>query len=282
MLILTLGLLLAAEPAPPPELKLAAPGLTTTGLSPAFAAPLTDHLAKSFIGIRVVTPTDIAALIGLERQKQLMGCSDDSAACMAELGDALGVQGLLVGELIQLGKSIQINLRIVDPGTGQKLATASARIRSQEAVFEALTRAGGHLREQFLHAMKRGPPPGPPPVYPQTVSDNGKGTRRFFLIPLALGVGALGASLGCYVLSEQAWSKLTSGPVGSVTVPMALATASDGRTFQTAAAVLLTVGLAIGVGGGGSVLLFGSPADPDEPSASLAPSLGGAQITGTF
>lgn len=282
MLILTLGFLLAAEPAPLAELKLAAPGLTATGLSPTFAAPLTDHLAKSFIGIRVVTSTDIAALIGLERQKQLLGCSDDASECMAELGNALGVQGLLVGELIQLGKSIQINLRIVDPGTGKKLASASARVRSQEAVFEVLTRAGGHMREQFLHAMKRGPPPGPPPAYPETVGINGKGTRRFFLLPLALGVGSLGASLGCFLMSEQAWSKLTASPVGSVTVPDALATAGNGRTFQTAAAVLLTVGLAIGVGGSGTVLLFGTPADPDEPTASLAPTLGGAVLTGSF
>ncbi len=282
MLTLTLGLLLAADPAPLPELKLAAPGLTTTGLSSEFAAPLTDHLAKSFIGVRVVTPTDIAALVGLERQKQLMGCSDDAAACMAELGDALGVQGLLVGEVIQLGQSIQINLRIVDPGTGQKLATASARVRSREVVFEVLTRAGGHMREQFLHAMKRGPPPGPAPTYPETVAVNGKGTRRFFLLPLSIGVATLGASLGCYVLSEQAWAKLTKGPVGSVTVKDALTTAGDGRMFQTAAAVLLTVGLAIGVAGSGAVLLLGSPADPEGASAALAPTVGGAVLTGTF
>lgn len=279
MLIVTLSLLLAAEP--PPELKLAAPGLTTTGLPKDFAAPLTDHLAKSFIGVRVVTPSDIAAMLGLERQKQLAGCSDDASACMAELGDALGAQGLLVGEVIQLGKAIQINLRIVEPATGKKLATASARVRSQDVVFEALTRAGGHLREQFLHAMGRGPPPGPPPTYPDVVSGT-PGIRRFAIIPIALGLAGLGASLGCFVLSEQAYGRLTTGAPGSLTVNDALRTASDGRTFQTAAAVLLTVGLAVSVVGGGALLAFGSAPEPDTPIVRFGIGPGGAVVAGAF
>ena len=44
----------------------------------------------------VVGASDIATLIGLERQKQLQGCGEDSESCMAELGNALGVEGVLV------------------------------------------------------------------------------------------------------------------------------------------------------------------------------------------
>ncbi len=102
MILLALGLVLAA--AEPAELKLAAPGLTTSGLDAAMSAPLTDHLAQAFTGIRVVTARDISVLLGFERQKQLLGCSDDGM-CMAELGNALGVQGVLSRCLSRLART---------------------------------------------------------------------------------------------------------------------------------------------------------------------------------
>src|SRR3712207_8464674 len=36
----------------------------------------------------VIGPSEIRAVIGLERQKQLLGCSDESSDCLAEIGGA--------------------------------------------------------------------------------------------------------------------------------------------------------------------------------------------------
>ena len=41
--------------------------------------------------IRVMTSGEVAQVIGLERQKQLLGCSETGASCMAELAGALTV-----------------------------------------------------------------------------------------------------------------------------------------------------------------------------------------------
>src|SRR3954462_2631454 len=133
MLALARGVLIVAGSAPSPaaapatELKIAAPGLTVTGIDGALAGPLTDQVAKAFAPIRVVTPRDIAALLGLERQKELLGCAS-SGSCMAELGNALGVQGVLLGDIVKLGETIQINVRIIDPVQGRGLAMASERL----------------------------------------------------------------------------------------------------------------------------------------------------------
>ena len=140
MVLLALSLVLAADPsgAAPPrevaELKLAAPGLVTSGMDGSLAGPLTDHLAKAFAPIRVITARDISVLIGLERQKQLLGCKEDSDSCMAELGNALGVQGVLLGDIVKLGKAMQINLRVIDPVAGRhSLAPWLQRKRGEKA-----------------------------------------------------------------------------------------------------------------------------------------------------
>src|SRR5262249_41980092 len=70
MVIAAVALLLAAAPAAR-ELSIAAPGLQVSGLDVSLAAPLTDQLGKPLTPIRVITPRDIAALLGLERQKEL-------------------------------------------------------------------------------------------------------------------------------------------------------------------------------------------------------------------
>ncbi|MBL8950883.1 MAG: hypothetical protein JNK82_08910 [Myxococcaceae bacterium] len=98
-----------------PELKIAAPGLTLNGLDEKLSSPFTDHLAQRFEGVRVITSRDIAALLGLQRQAQLLACGDAAANCMAELGNALGVDGVLIGDVVKLGRVVQLNLRIIDP-----------------------------------------------------------------------------------------------------------------------------------------------------------------------
>ncbi|MBS1152257.1 MAG: hypothetical protein H6Q89_3955 [Myxococcaceae bacterium] len=273
MVLLTLSLLLAAEP--PPELKIAAPGLTTSGLEASFAAPLTEHLAQAFTGIRVISPRDISVILGLERQRQLLGCAEDQGSCMAELGNALGVEGVLVGDIVKLGKAVQINARIIDPVAGRELATASARVESEAEVFAALTGVGRKLRAQFLTALGRAP--GPEAV--EAVSTGG--SRRFFPVPLAIGGACLAAGLVFLFLSDGAWQRLTSGAPGSLTQAQAVGVARDGQLFQVLGATLVTVGVAAAVGGFG-LLLFGSPPGGAQPSASLGLAPNGVVVAGSF
>ena len=52
---------------------------------------------------QVISQQDIATMLGLERQKQLMGCADDSTSCLAELSGALGARFVMSGTLTRLG-----------------------------------------------------------------------------------------------------------------------------------------------------------------------------------
>jgi len=258
MLGLMLTAFVAAVPSaavPPAELKLAAPGLAVNGMDATLSAPLTDQLAKPFAPIRVITPRDIAALLGLERQKEFLGCGG-TGECMAELGNALGVQGVLLGDVVKLGGAIQVNVHIIDPAAGKQLALASARVSSDAELFDALTRLGVDLRQQFYASLGVEAPPvlvedGPPP------EPKSKGTRRFFPIPLALGGASLVTGIVFFGLSESSYQQLTRGMPGMFSLSSAEVIAGTGSAFQTAGAVLVAVG-AVALVAGLALLLFGS------------------------
>jgi hypothetical protein len=247
MLTLTLWLLTAATP--PLEVKLAAPGLTINGLDPALAGPLTDHLARAFTGVRVITPRDMAALIGLERQKELLGCTDASSSCMAELGNALGVQGVLLGDVVKLGGTVQINVRIIDPVAGRELAAASEQIDSEKEIFDALTRTGAKLREQYLAALHVVLPGGSGPSAGLVGGTHATKLRRLSYVALAAGGAAGLAGALCFVFANLDWQKLTSGQMGHYGMGDALSIGQEGSGLQTAGGVLVAVGSAALVAG---------------------------------
>jgi hypothetical protein len=68
--------------------------------------------AGSIRGFDVVGRSDIVALLGFERQRQMLGCGDDG--CLAEMGGALGVELILAGSLGVLGDLYRIDLKLVD------------------------------------------------------------------------------------------------------------------------------------------------------------------------
>jgi hypothetical protein len=117
------------------------------GVDEGLAAQLSDVLAgemRKAPGVSVLTDADIAAVLGLERQKQLLGCSDSS--CLAELGGALGVDRLVHGSLGKVGESYLVHLASVDPRSGAVVGSASERIAgSADALLDALPRMARQL-----------------------------------------------------------------------------------------------------------------------------------------
>src|SRR5262245_17099819 len=106
--------------------KLASPGLTGLGLSRELASFYSAHLAQH--ELKVVTNTEMAQLLGLERQKQLLGCASDASSCMAELANALGVDGIITGSIGKLDEVFQINVKVVGAGNARQLAVFSAKV----------------------------------------------------------------------------------------------------------------------------------------------------------
>ena len=106
---LAAGQAMAAEP-----LKIAAPGLQTVKISKEMAEFCNQHLSAALTqhSFRVLTPAEITAVLGLERQRKLIGCEEDTS-CVAELANALGVQAVLLGSVGSFGDLFQVNLKII-------------------------------------------------------------------------------------------------------------------------------------------------------------------------
>lgn len=94
---------------------------------------LSDMLANAIRrsgNYRVVGKSDIRAALALEEQKQLLGCSDDS--CLAEIGGALGVRWVVVGNISLFGKTYLLNLKVVDVARISVVAGLSQKITGGE------------------------------------------------------------------------------------------------------------------------------------------------------
>ena len=78
--MMLVALLLTVSP------QLAAPGLSANGVPKEKADAFNEYFAQqvSQLGVRVVTASVMSAVLGLERQKQLMGCSDASSMANPE------------------------------------------------------------------------------------------------------------------------------------------------------------------------------------------------------
>jgi len=105
---------------------------------------------------KVVTSEAIRGMLALERQKQVLGCSADSAACLAEIGGALGVDYLVSGRVIALGGAkgapttftLEITLSSVKRATREGSALEAGA--TEAALIALVPRAVGKLTARLL------------------------------------------------------------------------------------------------------------------------------------
>jgi hypothetical protein len=85
-----------------------------------------------------VTPSDVAAALGVERTRRVLGCAD--ASCVAAAGSELDADRIVHGTLGRVGDSLVVNLSAVDPRRGDTPGSASRRLRGagEEALLDAL------------------------------------------------------------------------------------------------------------------------------------------------
>ncbi len=264
----TLVALLSAAPV------YAAPEFATVAVSAEVGRFASEHLAQQLTerGLRVVTARDMASLLGQERQRQLSGC--DTTGCLAELGDALGAEALVLGELARLGKLMQVNVKVVSTRGGAARATFSRRIHDDEELLAALDEAAGVLASQLA-------PPGSPAAVPPGSSS------QWRPLPIVLGVVAALCVAGGVVglMDAHGVENTLRAPLRPGLSPLAIAEVdalvSRGGRSQT----LGWVGLGLGAGSGaGAVVLGLSPSSPPPASgASSAPTPGSTfTLSGTF
>jgi hypothetical protein len=102
---------------------------------------------------RVIGKNDIRTLLRVEEQKTLLGCNDLS--CMAEIGGALGVRWVVVGNISRFGEIHLLNLKLLDVAEVQVVNSLARKIPGgQEALIDALSETCSELfasvRSQIL------------------------------------------------------------------------------------------------------------------------------------
>ena len=247
-----------------PTVSLASPGLTTLNLPPKAVEYFSDQLATQLAlqQLHVVTASELSALLGLERQKQLVGCGADSS-CMAELANALGVDGVVTGNVGKFGEVYQINVKVLSALDGRPLAVWSRRAASDEALFEAFKTEAPRIAKDVRVSLHR-------ELEPKS------SLRVWALIPAAIGVAAVGGGIALLAVSEGHLTALTAR---DSVIPNPQAYADEGKGLRSAGAVTLGVGAACRLGAG-ALFLFG--AESPRPVVAIEPAGAFLGIAGTW
>lgn len=87
---------------------------------------------------RVLSAEDVRALLGFERQRQLLGCDDGGAQCLTELTDAMGADLVVTATLAQLGEVYQFTVQGLDPKQSRVIGRATRMARDLGTLRAAL------------------------------------------------------------------------------------------------------------------------------------------------
>ncbi len=148
LLLLVLSSLLALPPvAPaargPKRLKMAVTEIKPLGTDPTKATLLSEiALAEAAADARleVIGSSDIAGMIGFEKQKQMLGCTEDTS-CLTEIAGALGVDYVLQGSFGKLGAAFRIDITVLDVKRSRVFSRANETVSgSEELLITAVQR----------------------------------------------------------------------------------------------------------------------------------------------
>lgn len=273
--LLTLALL-AAEPNAEP-IRIAVPPLKLVNLDPKLADFYSGHLAQqlTFQGVRTLTNTEIAAVLGLERQKQMMGagCGDN---CSADMGEVLGVDGVLVGSVTRLEKTFQLDVKVVAAGSGAPLASASALSEDNDRLVGTFVVVAEQLAKQLAAKLNRTLDTSKSVELVQGPST----IKRLSFVPALIGVA--GGVTGAIFLGIAGgnYGRLTTRRGEPLTEAQGQALASQGRTFQTVGWVCVGVGIA-GLAAAAGMFLFGGN-EVVRAGVALTPDFQGLTLSGSF
>lgn len=245
MLAFLVGTLTAATP------SLAAPGFTCTGVEPGVCDAYLEHFVATVSDrkVKVLTKNDVAQVLSIDRQRQLMGCADGTSACLAELAGALGVGNVLTGTVAKVESGYVSTLKVIDGSDGTTRWGATTRVDSERALFSFL-----EAKASDLGVLLDPPPPGPPFV-------------RF--VPGLIG-GVVGLSAIAWQLGAGANANVLQQVINRAetrTPEQVQRLAREGNAMQVAAFASVALGVA-GVVSSVLWVLLGAP--PDAPAVKVS------------
>ncbi len=132
--------LLAATPNP--ELpRLLVQEFTVRGVDAATAEAIIDGVGPEVDRrgyFRTLTAKDVQTMLGIERQKQLLGCAPEASTCLTELAGALGAPYVLSGTISQIGPSLQLSMQMLDVSKSVVVARSIRIARDADTLRQLL------------------------------------------------------------------------------------------------------------------------------------------------
>ena len=126
--------------------KMAVPDFQTSAGNESLAAMMAGSVATEIdrTGLFIVTTSDqVRALLSLDRQRQLLGCNDDS--CNSNIAEQLGVDFMVNGRLTRLTDSkkattgLTLDLSIIDTKSGKRVSSREVNGNSEADLVGKLT-----------------------------------------------------------------------------------------------------------------------------------------------
>ncbi len=266
--LLAACLLHAAPPAEKPRLIVTE--LTVAGgLDPKLAASVTDAVAQEIASrgvFQVLSAHDVAQLVGLERQKELLGCSEESTSCLGELAGALNARFVVSGTLAKLGDAYQLTLQMLDNEKAKPVGRASRIVQNLDefkAVLPYATAEATGVR-----------PPEPPAKWPAITA---------YSLGAVAAIGALATAFQAYATETAIRREFATGRAN----PAALRSLADYRSDLDGVNAGLTLALGLTITAavfvvGGTAWLYFTHQLPGGINYHLTPTPNGAALVGSF
>lgn len=125
-------------------------------LAPGLGQSLSQRLGAD--GLKVRTQDDVARILGIERQKQLLGtCSDDSSSCMLELGNALNAGFVVNGRVDRYGDKYTLNVTVLDMKTSAAVLKVRREADGASELPDAADSAADEVAQHFGFGPKTKP-----------------------------------------------------------------------------------------------------------------------------
>ncbi len=240
--------------------SLASPAWTCVDVEPNRCTFLSEYFAQQLAQsgeVQVTTAAQMAALLGMERQRQLMACdANSSSSCLAELAGALGADGIITANVAKVGDGFAATVRVVR-SNGTPIAGYTGRAANDGELLDFLSRSAADLREKME--------PPPPPV----------SLRSRAWIPAVGGAVLVIVGASCVTTAGTYATRLQSGDPTLMSQADVDALASSGSLMRGLGIGLLAAG-GVALAVAGAMALFGGPVSA---AAVVTPGGGGVSLS---
>ncbi len=275
-LLALLALVTSAEAKPDARPRLLVNTLTAQGVTEQEAGAMADAIVSTLATrglFDVVSSRDVQTILGVERQRALLGACQEEGACSgnADLQSTMSIRYLLTGQLAKVGSAYQLTLQLLDLASSKTLSRSTRLASSLEGLRAVIPWAA---------AEATGSPLPPPP------------TRVWQVSMMVVGGAAVlaGGAFGVLALSRQSQLNDELCPGGVTSDGRCNGTSLRPRSFYVQQDAALTVEKisSISVMAAGAVLagLGFWLLPPDDPrtriSAVLVPNANGLSLAGSF